>query len=227
MRLSGTKSLLRQICIAAAIVIGAGWFLLISKNISTPPVAHLRWKAPSSTAFMRAQGSRDIRYHWVDLSQISLMLRRAVIIAEDDAFLWHKGVDLGALKKAAQKNLRRGRFSHGGSTITMQLARNLFLTPRKSLWRKAREIMIALKLERELSKERILELYLNVVEWGEGIYGAQAAARHYFNKNPGALNKSEAAFLAAILPNPQSYRRNREGAYPKQRIANIESRLTP
>jgi monofunctional biosynthetic peptidoglycan transglycosylase len=224
---TGPRGLLGHICMAIAIVVGTGWFLLIFKTISTPSVAHLRWANPTSTAFMRAQGFKDTRHRWVKLSHISPLLRRAVIIAEDDLFFSHKGINWRALKGAAEMNLKRGRFSHGGSTITMQLARNLFLTPHKSLWRKAREITIALKLERELPKERILELYLNVVEWGEGIYGAGAAARHYFNKHPNALSMSEAAFLAAILPNPQDYGRHPEGTYLQKRIADIESRLTP
>lgn len=209
--------------LAAAVTVGLGWFYTLTSSISTPHLTYLRWIPPFKTSFMKSGG--DIAYTWVDLPQISPHLQQAVVLAEDDQFFKHPGFDIEAMKKAAKINWKRRKFSHGASTITMQLARNLYLSPRKSPWRKFREMLIALKLERELPKERILELYLNVAQWGNGIYGADAAARHYFNKGAALLTKHEAAFLAAILPKPSFYDRHREGSYLRKRISDIESRL--
>jgi monofunctional biosynthetic peptidoglycan transglycosylase len=140
---------------------------------------------------------------WVGYDSISPNLRRAVLVAEDSAFWQHDGVDLEQLKESIEVNLERGRLVRGASTITQQLAKNLYLSPSRNPLRKLRELFIARQLEGELSKRRILEIYLNVVEWGEGLFGAEAAARAYFNKPASALGADEAALLAGALINPR------------------------
>jgi monofunctional biosynthetic peptidoglycan transglycosylase len=132
-------------------------------------------------------------------------LKRAVIAAEDQKFLDHHGFDVEAMEKAYERNVHRGRVRRGGSTITQQLAKNLFLSPDRSYFRKAREAMITVVLEALLSKRRILEIYLNVVEWGNGIYGAEAASQHYFERPASDLSRAEAARLASMLHRPRSY----------------------
>jgi len=209
---------------AIAIIIGLGWFYEMSTFLSAPAVAHLRSKIPDETAFMKESPTPPM-HEYVPISKISPYLRQAVVIAEDDLFFTHNAVNWEAAWKAVKIDWKRKKFSHGASTITMQLARNLYLSPGKSLFRKSREILIAWKLERELTKERILEIYLNVVEWGDGIFGAEAAARHYFGKSAAALTKHESAFLAAILPRPVYYDGHRNGEYLRGRIRSIEERL--
>src|SRR3989304_1548083 len=130
-------------------------------------------------------------------------MAKAVIIAEDDKFWSHEGFDIEAMQKAIEKDLLAGKFKAGGSTISQQLAKNLYLSPAKSPIRKLREAIITWKLERTLSKRRILEIYLNAAEWGEGIFGVEAAARHHFGKSAAELSPMEAARLAAVLPNPR------------------------
>ncbi len=142
---------------------------------------------------------------WVPFSRISPYLVKAVLIGEDDKFWKHEGFDYDAIQKAVEKNLHQGKFKFGGSTISQQLAKNLYLSPKKSLWRKTGEAVLTWQLERTLSKRRILELYLNVAEWGEGIFGAEAAARHYFGSRSADLTPQQAARLAAVLPNPRKY----------------------
>jgi monofunctional biosynthetic peptidoglycan transglycosylase len=142
---------------------------------------------------------------WVPLSQISPHLPRAVIVAEDASFYRHQGFDWEGLKEALTRNVQRGELSRGGSTITQQLAKNLYLSPEKSLLRKAHEALLTWAIERTLTKKRILELYLNVAEWGDGVFGAEAAARHHFGKPAAELTPEEAALLAAMLPSPRRY----------------------
>jgi monofunctional biosynthetic peptidoglycan transglycosylase len=142
---------------------------------------------------------------WVPLKRISQLLQKAVIISEDDTFYRHDGVNFEMMKEAFRVNLEKGRYVRGASTLTMQFARNAFLHKRKTLLRKIREIILARRIEENLSKSRILELYLNIVEWGEGIYGAETAARLYFGKSAANLNLSEATLLAAMLPNPKYF----------------------
>ncbi len=214
-----------RLLLILAVIAGLAWFYWVTKCASTPPVAQLVWSRPGETAYMRADPNGPIRRRWVPLRRISKNLQNAVLLAEDDLFFDHPGYDWKAIKDAASVNWKRGRFSRGASTITMQLARNLYLSPKKSIFRKLKEIMIALKLERTLSKERILELYLNVVEWGHGVYGAEEAARHYFGKGATNLSKEEAAYLAAILPRPRYYDRNRGAQLPQERATVIEQRL--
>jgi len=205
---------------------GLLWIYMVHTIFSLPDVSHLRSANPGETAFMKAyDGKRKLRYRWVPLKRISPHLRNAVIIAEDDQFREHHGFVWDAIKEAAKRNWKRKRLYYGASTLTQQLARNLFLSKSKNPFRKTKELLIALKLERELSKDRILELYLNVVEWGDGIFGAQAAARHYFGTSAAYLSKHQAAFLAAILPRPVYFDRHRNGDYLNGRLGRIESRL--
>lgn len=215
----------RFIFIIFVSLVGFWWFTAVSSIIATPHVTYLRWFNPGKTAFMRYDKNDNLSWQFIPLSKISKLLQQAVVLTEDDQFFVHQGVDIEAIKKAMLIDWKRRTYKRGASTITMQLARNLYLSPRKSLVRKFRELLIALKLERELPKERILELYLNVSEWGNGIYGVSAAARHYFGKNASSLSKHEAAFLAAILPRPRFYDKHRGGPFLNQRIATIERLL--
>lgn len=181
--------------------------------LTLPDVGTLASINPASTALMEhraaqaAEAGRHprVRWTWVPLSRISLHLQRAVIAAEDASFFIHEGFDWEGIKDAAIHNLEAGELKRGGSTITQQLAKNLYLSSERSLLRKAREALITRSLEHRLSKQRILELYLNVAEWGRGVYGAEAAARHHFAKSAADLTAEEAAWLASILPSPQRY----------------------
>jgi monofunctional biosynthetic peptidoglycan transglycosylase len=180
----------------------------------TPDLSKLKKQNPKKTALMeyrektlKEKGKKyRIDQSWVPYSRISPYLVKAVLIAEDDKFWSHEGFDYEAIQKAFEKDLKVRKFKFGGSTITQQLARNLFLSPEKSLTRKISEALITWRMEKVLSKKRILELYLNVAEWGEGIFGAEAASRHYYGKSSSELSPEEAARLAAILPNPRRYR---------------------
>ena len=147
----------------------------------------------------------NIKQIWVPLNRISPFLINAVLIAEDDKFWHHKGIDYEAMKEALERNLKKKRYAYGASTITQQLARNLYLSPKKSIFRKLKEIAIAIQLEMHLDKRRILYLYLNVAEWGEGIFGAEAASIHYFGKHASDLTPEEAVRLAAVLPSPRRH----------------------
>jgi len=179
--------------------------------LTIPDVRPLRTERPQSTAFMelrtreaRARGAEPKRaQRWVPYSRISPQLIRAVLVTEDAAFWQHAGVDYQQIKESMEVNLERGEFARGASTITQQLAKNLYLSPSKNPVRKLRELMIARRLEHELPKQRILELYLNVIEWGDGIYGADAAARAYFGKPAARLDAAESALLAAAIANPR------------------------
>jgi monofunctional biosynthetic peptidoglycan transglycosylase len=147
---------------------------------------------------------RPIR-SWTPYNGISPHLRNAVLVAEDGAFFQHSGFDMDELKEAVKKNWTEGRFARGASTITQQLAKNLYLSTSKNPLRKIREFFIARELEKHLSKQRIFEIYLNVIEWGDGVYGIGPATRAYFDKSPGELLPEEAAILAAMIPSPRSY----------------------
>jgi monofunctional biosynthetic peptidoglycan transglycosylase len=190
--------------------IGAVLFLWL---LEMPDVSALRATNPTVTALMEArQAQAEAKGHtferhwtWVPLSRISLSLRQAVIAGEDASFFTHEGFDWEGIKDAALYNLEAGKLKRGGSTITQQLAKNLYLSSERSLIRKVREALITRSLEQHLTKERILELYLNVAEWGQGVYGAEAAARHHFKKSSRNLTADEAAWLAAILPSPRRY----------------------
>jgi monofunctional biosynthetic peptidoglycan transglycosylase len=154
-----------------------------------------------------------LEHKWVPYARISNDLKRAIIIAEDAKFVEHDGFDWEGIQRALEKNQRRGKVVAGGSTITQQLAKNLFLSGDRNLLRKGQEAILASMLEATMSKRRIFEIYLNVVEWGENVFGAEAAARYYFGANAGALEPEQAARLAAMLPRPRYYDRNRDSPY--------------
>ncbi len=179
--------------------------------LTLPDVRRVRTENPSVTALMqlraaelREQGRSARRaQHWVPYSRISPELRRAVLVAEDSAFWQHEGVDMEQVRESVEIDVRKMSFARGASTITQQLAKNLYLSPSKNPLRKISELAITRRLEAELSKRRILELYLNVIEWGDGIYGAEAAARYYFHEPASALSAEEAAMLAGGIVNPR------------------------
>jgi len=181
--------------------------------LSVPDLSKLKKGNPPKTALMeyRKKESKEkgkkfrMNQTWVPLSNISPYLVKAVLIAEDDKFWSHEGFDYEAIQKAIEKDIKTKRFKFGGSTISQQLARNLYLSPAKNPLRKMREAIITWRMEKVLSKRRILELYLNLVEWGEGIFGVEAASRHYYQKPSSELTPQEAARLAAVLPNPRKY----------------------
>ena len=178
-----------------------------------PRVAQLATRPPRTTAFIeryraeqRAAGRDDrIRWSWVPYAAIALPVKRAAVVAEDIRFFAHQGVDLDEVEDALERAVERGSLPRGASTITQQLAKNLWLSPSRSPLRKVREAILAWQLERTLSKRRILELYLNVAEFGPGVYGVEAAARRYFGKSAAELGPLEAAQLAAGLPNPRTW----------------------
>ncbi len=181
--------------------------------ITFPDVAVLKTANPTTTALMdiRQRQSKESgkpyhrRWIWVPLGRIATAAQRAVVAAEDAQFFLHEGFDWEGVKEAAVKNLEAGKVTRGGSTISQQLAKNLYLSSERSLLRKAQEALITRALEHHLTKRRILELYLNVAEWGQGVFGIEAAARHHFRKSASELNEEEAALLAAILPAPHRY----------------------
>ncbi|HCY62325.1 MAG TPA: monofunctional biosynthetic peptidoglycan transglycosylase [Oxalobacteraceae bacterium] len=188
---------------------------------------------PDTTAFMRQQRAIlqeknpdfQLKHKWVPYAQISRNLKRAIIASEDSNFSEHEGVDWESLQKAYEKNTRKGKVVAGGSTITQQLAKNLFLSGDRSYLRKAQEFVITYMLEFWMSKERIFEIYLNVVEWGNGVFGAEAAARHYYGTTAARLTASQAARLAVMLPNPRFYDKHRGTAYLTRRTALILRRM--
>ena len=198
-----------------------------------PDVSWLAKHNPTETALIeerraqaREQGKNlKSQWVWVPMSRISPYLQRAVVATEDASFFQHEGFDWEGIKDAAVHNLEAGEFKRGGSTITQQLAKNLYLSSERSLLRKAREALITRSLEHELTKRRILELYLNVAEWGHGIFGAEAASRHHFGKSASELNMDEAALLAAILPSPRRYDPMRMTKYLRNRQQHILHRI--
>jgi monofunctional glycosyltransferase len=193
----------------ALILVLAAW--LAYEVLTWPDVPALAKEPPATTAFMelrkkqlRRAGKEDtLQYQWVAYDRISPHLRRAVLVAEDDQFYEHEGVDVKAMQDAVKRDWKRKKITHGGSTITQQLAKNLYLSPSRNPIRKLKEYFLARSLEKHLTKKRILELYLNVVEFGERTYGAEAASRYYFKKSASALTPSQAALLAGSLPNPR------------------------
>jgi monofunctional biosynthetic peptidoglycan transglycosylase len=203
--------MLRMILRALIAVPAVGFALLAYVYLTLPDVRPLKTSNPSTTAFMelrareaRAKGRKPRRVQrWVSYGQVSPHLKRAVLVAEDDAFWQHEGVDFEQLQESLGTDWTRGRFARGGSTITQQLAKNLYLSPSKNPLRKLRELIIARRLEAELPKARILELYLNVIEWGDGIYGVESAAQTYFHCSSADLAATDAALLAAAIVNPR------------------------
>jgi monofunctional biosynthetic peptidoglycan transglycosylase len=223
------KRLLQGTLAVAAVGFAAGAFLYLS----LPDVRPLRKENPQTTAFMELrareaeQAGKKPRkvQQWVAYERISPSLKRAVIVAEDAAFFSHEGVDYDELEKSFEDSWKTGKRMRGGSTITQQLAKNLYLSPSRNPVRKIEELLIARRLEVELSKRRILELYLNVIEWGDGIWGAEAAARAYFQKPASALDADESALLAASIINPRRYSPARPSKFLLRRQELIRQRM--
>ena len=221
---------MRGLALAVGILVAGGvlfesWFL-----------AHVLWwrsHDPASTAFqdrrlevLRERNPKaELRRQWVPYERISVHLKRAIVAAEDDKFLDHDGFDWEGIQRAIEKNQKKGRPVAGGSTISQQLAKNLFLSGERSYLRKGQEALITAMIEASMDKRRILEIYMNVVEWGEGVFGADAAARHHFGVSAAALNPEQAARLAAMLPRPRYYDRNRASAYLEEQAARIRARM--
>ena len=188
---------------------------------------------PHSSAFMQdrleiiqtKRPDAELKYKWVDYEKISIHLKRAVIASEDAKFLEHEGFDWEGIQKAYEKNLKKGKIVAGGSTISQQLAKNLFLSTKRTPWRKAQEAVITLMLEKILSKRRILEIYLNVIEWGNGVFGAEAAARHYYKTSASKLGAGQSARLAAMIPNPRFYDKHQYTRYLNRRTSTIQARM--
>lgn len=194
-----------------------------------PDVSRLIKENPKKTSFMEYREKEwkehgknlKIRQNWVPLRRISPYLIKAVLIAEDDKFWRHEGFDFEAIQKAIKMDIKEKKIKFGGSTISQQLAKNLYLTPTKNPIRKLKEAIITWRLEENLSKKRILEIYLNVAEWGEGIFGVEAASLHYFNKSAFDLTAEEASRLAAVLPNPRKYNPVSQSPYVLNRSRHI------
>ncbi len=188
---------------------------------------------PDSTAFMRGRleilqednPKARLRQQWVPYQRISVHLKRAVVAAEDAKFVDHRGFDWDGIQKAYEKNLREGEIVAGGSTITQQLAKNLFFSGERAWWRKVQEAAVAVMLETIMSKRRILEIYLNVIEWDDGVFGAEAAARHHYGISAAGLSAGQAARLAAIVPSPRRYGPGSNTAYLQQRTQTIMARM--
>ena len=215
---------------------GLGLLVLVFAGVQAWFYANVLWwnsHNPSSTSFMHARldqlrekdRAARLKHQWLAYPAISAHLKRAVVAAEDAKFVGHEGFDWEAIQKAIEKNERKGRVVAGASTISQQLAKNLFLSGQRSWVRKAQEAVITWMLESVMSKRRILELYLNVAEWGEGVFGAEAAARHHFGIPAQALSAHQAAWLAAILPSPLRYPRGQSTAYLNERVAIIQGRM--
>jgi len=197
-------------------------------------IALMIWFDPGSTSFQRSEAWRlaqpedslNWRHNWIDYADMPLHIKRAVVASEDSLFVQHGGVDWKAIENAAKRNARAARQTHGGSTITQQLAKNLFLSGERHLLRKGQELIITLMLEQILSKERILEIYLNHVEWGAGVFGIEAAAQHYYRKPAARLNAQESARLAVMLPSPKRFELTPQSRYLASRTHTILSRMS-
>ncbi len=191
------------------------------------------WVNPDMTRFMEIRLAElqlkeqraQLKKYWLDYPRISIHLKRALIVAEDDLFTQHDGFDWDGIQRAMEKNQRRGKIVAGGSTISQQLAKNLFLSPQKTPWRKLQEAVLTLMIESVWSKQRIFEVYLNVIEWGNGVFGAEAAARHYFGIGANQLAPEQAARLAGMVPSPRFYDRHRGAPGLERKAALILSRM--
>ena len=193
-------------------------------------IIYWRFYNPSTTSFisikyLKEKSSEKILNKWVDYERIADDLKKAVISSEDSKFLYHRGFDWIAIKESAKKNFMAGKIITGGSTITQQLSKNLFLTGKKTIFRKIQEAIITINIEFFLDKKRILEIYLNVIEWGDGVYGVEAAAKTYFSKIPSDLTKNESAILAALIPNPIFYQKKINSITMKNKTSIILTRM--
>lgn len=198
--------------------------------------AHIWWWVdhnPASSAFMhdRLEVLQDknphaqLQHKWMPYNRISDSLKQALIASEDAKFVDHEGFDWDGIQKAYEKNLKKGKIVSGGSTISQQLAKNLFLSSRRTPWRKGEEVLVTVMLEHLMEKERIFEIYMNVIEWGDGVFGAEAAARHYYQTSAAQLSPQQAAKLAAMVPNPRYYDKHREAKGLLRKTEIILSRM--
>ncbi len=211
----------KKLIIIGMLLIAAYFIVDIGRYFVYPSVAYLKKNCPGKTAFMEYREEswqnkrikKSINTSWIPLSEISPYVVKAVIIAEDDNFWSHEGFDYSAMQKALEKDLKKKKFQAGGSTISQQLAKNLYLTPAKNPTRKIKEAILTWRIERQLSKRRIIELYLNVAEWGDGIFGIELASQANFGKHAANLTAREAATLAVILPSPRRYKIDGESGY--------------
>ena len=194
-----------------------------------PHVAYLKKHNPEKTAFMEYREKtwqqkklkKKIKKIWVPLSEVSPYVMKAIIIAEDRKFWSHEGFDFEAIQKALEKDIQQNKMKVGGSTISQQLAKNLYLSPDKDPIRKIKEAILTWRIENQLSKRRILELYLNVAEWGDGIFGIEAAAHNHYGKSAAQLNAREAAKLVVVLPNPRRYKPDGTSRYVENQAERI------
>ncbi len=217
------------LCFAGILLLGLS-LQILTHGIRTLTLPYFR---PFSTAFIQHYLSKclwngfqcSFQQNWVPLNQISGSLKEAILIGEDDGFFEHEGIEPEAIRQAIEYNLKKGRVARGGSTITQQLVKNLYLSPSKNPLRKAQEILLSLWMEKVLSKQRILEIYLNVIEWGDGVYGAEAASQFYFHKPAQKLSEEEAAYLSAIVPNPHFYTNPENSKRAKRRKEIILRRM--
>jgi monofunctional glycosyltransferase len=222
---------MKRLLIVGSLLFFSGMAYLGYTVATVPDVSSLKKTNPTVTALIEQRAEenntkpRPIR-NWVSYNSISPHLRNAVLIAEDSAFFQHSGYDLGEIKQSVKRDWREKRFARGASTITQQLAKNLYLSTSRSPLRKVNEFFIAQELEKNLSKQRIFEIYLNVIEWGDGIYGVEPAARRYFGKSSSELLPEEAAILAAMIPNPRRYTPAKNLKYLEKRKVEILDRLT-
>ena len=213
------------LALLALVVLWQGWYL--------GWVVWYRWMNPGMTRFMSLRldelreknPQAELKHQWVPYARISNNLKRAVVAAEDDKFVDHEGFDWEGIQKAIEKNQKKGKVVAGGSTISQQLAKNLFLSASKTPWRKAQEAVITVWIELLWDKRRILEVYLNVVEWGEGLFGAEAAAKHYYGTTAAGLGAEQAARLAVMLPAPRRFEKNPYSAYLNGRTQLILGRM--
>ncbi len=220
-------SFVGKVCLALVIFP----FAFVALYMVYPNVGKLRDHDPEKTSFMRFRErewkkegkTREIIMTWAPLSRISSHAVLAVTISEDDKFWTHEGFDIEGIRAAAEKNLKQKKLRYGGSTISQQLAKNLYLTPDKNILRKVKETILTWRIEHTLSKKRIIELYLNVAEWGDGIFGIEAASRVYFHRSAASLSAEQAARLAAVLPNPRRYRADAQTGYIVRRSGHILS----
>lgn len=211
------------------IVLFLAWNLWILSHV-------LWWRShnPDTTTFMSEQLARlqakdpeaELRHKWVPYNRISPHLKRALIASEDAKFLEHEGFDWEGIQLAWEKNLKKGRIVAGGSTISQQLAKNLFLSSARTPWRKLEEALITVMLENLMDKRRILEIYLNVIEWGNGVFGAEAAARHYYKSPASRLGPAQAAKMAAMVTNPRYFDKHRNDRKLLRKARIIQRRLS-
>ena len=210
--------------------------LIGGEYFSLPPtneIVRLQKINPPLTALMEQRKNEAerkgekyiVRQQWIPLSQMSDQIKKAVIVAEDGTFYEHEGIDWYEVKQSLKKDIQKGKFVRGASTITQQVAKNLFLSTSKDPVRKLKEVIIATRLEDELSKHRILEIYLNIVEWGNGIFGVEAASQTYFGKHASQLTRDDAARLAAVIPSPLRYQPDQDNRFVKYRKNIVLSRM--